>query len=159
MATRKRTVYADEFRAQVIRLVQKQGLSRAQVVRDLGLGEDTLARSRGSAASWRSCVWSAISSVKPWASSRRCPNDSPVSMCRRFREPVPGYDSVLGAGGGTEWLVSLETRHAERTGTTRSGADATNAHRVHAPPHIWQPARPGYVAAGWRGRGTQAGRG
>jgi transposase len=44
MSKRKRRQFSPEFRAEAVKLVREQGLSRAQVARDLGLAESVIGR-------------------------------------------------------------------------------------------------------------------
>jgi transposase len=44
MGTKTKLSYTDEFKQQAVKLVTGQGLSRAQVARDLGISQDTIGR-------------------------------------------------------------------------------------------------------------------
>lgn len=44
MSRRKRKTYTPEFKAEAVKLVLKEGLSRAQVARDLGIHESLIGR-------------------------------------------------------------------------------------------------------------------
>lgn len=44
MGTKTKIIHTDEFKQEAVRLVTTQGLSRAQVARDLGISQDTIGR-------------------------------------------------------------------------------------------------------------------
>lgn len=44
MGTKTKIVHTDECKQEAVRLVTTQGLSRAQVARDLGISQDTIGR-------------------------------------------------------------------------------------------------------------------
>jgi|SRR3712207_3586125 len=44
MGNKTKLSYTDEFKQQAVKLVTSEGLSRAQVARDLGISQDTIGR-------------------------------------------------------------------------------------------------------------------
>ena len=166
---------SDAFTQEAVNRVTAQGMSRAQVARDLGVRIDTRARwgraaapaapvpagvahpppqtSRGCDGKMTNDGWSAISYKKRSASSRRCPVERPLSVHRQPREPVSRHRAVSGLGGWTERFLRLADTHTTRTHHPRSGtgrADPDGVCRESA--HLWPSAHPCRPPGG-RGRG------
>jgi transposase len=118
-------VYTEEFKREAVKLVTEQGLSRAQVARDLGISADTVARwvqdrapqpaaapveAPGPSAAELARIRRENEQLrmerdilkKRSASSRSCPNERQLPVRGQPREPVPGGTHLPGAGGGPQ---------------------------------------------------------